>query len=253
MKKTRVLFAFCVLSNFALSSLGYSQTTALDEIVVTGARRPDLKIPATSLKRQADFLLLQVEVRNDSRDYKTRRDEIYATLRAILAAAEKDKSIDLSVVRDEVFVLPLKLDDTTLNFTDQGIGGTLETTINVKTPIGAAFTDGAVLIAKLKNFVSGIKATGRTTLNDEEETQVSVVNIAQYRDPVIQLFADDVKKITAALGGDYRVVINGLDQPIHWIRSGTLDVTIFVPYEYDVVPTSIASYSGKAVSRNDDD
>jgi hypothetical protein len=223
------------------SCVAYAQT-GLEEIVVTAAKREGIRIPATSVKRQADFLLLQVEISNDSRDYRTRRDEIYATLRAVLAAAERDKTIELSVIREDSIVLPLKLDDATLNFEDQGIGGTLDTTISIKTPIGTGSTDGAVLIAKLKTFVSSIKPTGRTTLEEESETQVSVVNIAQYRDPVIQLFANDVRKITSALGGDYRVVIRGLDQPIEWIRSGTLEVTIFVPYGYDVVPTSISSY-----------
>ena len=244
----RIAFTSFVL--LITCSVAYAQV-AIDEIVVTGARRTEIHIPATSLKRQADYLLLQVEVNNDSRDYKTRRDEIYATLRAMQAAAEKDKAIELSLIRDESTVLPLKLDDTTLNFEDNGVGGRLSTTINIKTPIGPG-SDGAVLIAKLKDFVSDIKPTGRTTLYDEDETQVSVVNIGQYRDPVIQLFADDVKKITNALGGDYRVVIRGLDQPIQWVRSGTLDVTIFVPYGYDVVPTSISSYTPKIDTRDDD-
>lgn len=226
--------------------------TALEEIVVTAAKISEVRIPATSLKRQADYLLLQVEVSNDSRDYKTRRNEIYTTLRAMRTAADADKAIELSLIRDDNIVLPLKLDDTTLNFEDSGVGGTLETVINIKTPIGPN-ADGAVLIAKLKNFVSGIKPAGRTKLDDDDETQVSVVNIAQYRDPVIQSFAEDVKKITSALGGDYRVVIRGLDQPIQWIRSGTLDVTIFVPYQYDVVPTSISSYTPSGLPRGYED
>lgn len=232
-----LLLALSIASGAAHAQSG------LEEIVVTGARREDVSIPATSLKRQADFLLLQVQISNDSRDYKIRRDEIYETLRAVLAAADRDRAIELSVIREDNIVLPLKLEDTTLNFENSGVGGTLETTISIKTPIGSGAADGAALIAKLKNFVSGIKPAGRTTLNEDEATQVSVVNIVQYRHPVIQLFADDVKKITSALGGDYRVVIRGLDQPIQWVRSGTLDVTIFVPYHYDIVPTSISSYS----------
>ena len=216
--------------------------SGVEEIVVTGAKREGIHVTSASLKRQADFLLLQVEVSNDSRDYKIRRDEIYATLRAILAAAAADRAVELSVVREDNIVLPLKLDDTTLNFKNNGVGAALQTTISIKTPIGSGAADGAALIAKLKNFVSSIKPVGRTTLNEDEETQVSMVNIVQYRDPVIQLFANDVKKVTTALGGDYRVVIRGLDQPIQWVRSGTLDVTIFVPYKYDIVPTSISSY-----------
>ena len=241
-----------LLSLLGISAAVHAQSE-ISEVVVTGSLINErARIPATSLKRHADFLLLEVVVSNDSREYRTRRSEIYATLRDVLAAAERDKAIELSVLRDESIVLPLKLDDATLNFEDEGSGGTLDTTITVKTRIESGSADGAALIAKLKGFVASIKPTGRTTLREEEGTQVSVVNIAQYRDPVIELFAGDVKKITAALGGDYRVVISGLDQPIQWVRGGTLEVIIFVPYTYDVVPTSISSYSPRPV-KNDDD
>jgi len=85
----------------------------LEEIVVTGSRGESSAIPGTSLKRPGDFILLMVEVSNDSRDAKTRKEEIVATLRAMLAAAAKDKSIELSVIGDNNLVLPLKLDSAT--------------------------------------------------------------------------------------------------------------------------------------------
>jgi len=236
----KILFSIIVLLIVAAARADDS----LEEIVVTGMRAANQQLPATSLKKQADYLLLRVDVTNDSREYKIRREEIYATLRAMAASASKDKTIELSIIREDKLVLPLKLDDTTLNFTSRGQNETLSTTINVKTRIGSVTADAPALIAKLKNFVSSVKPVGRTKIDDEEETQVSVVNISQYRDPVIQLFANDVKKVTAALG-DYRVVVRGLDNPIQWVRDGTLDVTIFVPYEYDVVPTTISSYTSQ--------
>jgi hypothetical protein len=228
----------------------------VEEIVVTGSRIEARHIPATSIKRHADFLLLTVEVSNDSHNQKTRRDEILATLRAMLAAAEQDKSIELSVIRDDNVVLPLKLDDATLDFSAEseagdGDGGSLETTISVKIPIEPNVQNGAALVEKLKKFVAGIKPAGRTDVSDDDETQVSVVNVAQYREPAIRLFADDVKRITSALGGDYRIVARGLDQPIQWVRDGTLDVVIFVPYQYDVVPTTISSYIPSPISVRD--
>ena len=55
-----------------------------------------------------------------------------------------------------------------------------------------------------------------------------------------------MKKVTAALGADYKVVTQGIDQPIRWVRSGMLEVTIFVPYSYDVIPASMTSYTRHA-------
>jgi hypothetical protein len=59
---------------------------------------------------------------------------------------------------------------------------------------------------------------------------------------VIELFAADVKKVTSALGPDYKVVAHGIDLPIEWLRVGMLEVTIFVPYRYEVLPASVTSY-----------
>jgi hypothetical protein len=238
MKHSRWVFAI----SFFFAAPAFAQSVSLEEVVVTGARSAEVRLPATSVKRQADFLLLQVEVSNDSRDRKLRRDEIYTTLRAMMDAAARDKSIELSVIREDNIVLPFKLTDATLGFRESS-GDSLSTTISVKTPIDPAVTNGAILVEKLKDFAAGIKTAGRTVLLDDNETQVSVVNIAQYRDQVIQLFSGDVKKVTAALGGDYRVVVRGLDQPIRWVRDGTLGVIIFVPYAYDIVPTTISSYT----------
>jgi hypothetical protein len=235
---------------------GLSGAQGLEEIVVTGSRIQARHIPATSIKRHADFLLLNVDVSNDSRGYSTRRDEILGTLRAMLAAAEQDRAIELSIIRDDNVVLPLQLDDATLDFSsgdgdDSEVNGTLQTTISVKIPIDPSASNGAALIGRLKKFVAGIKPIGRTIVSDDEQTQVSLVNVAQYREPAIRLFADDVRRITTALGGDYRIVARGLDQPIQWVRDGTLDVVIFVPYVYDVVPTTISSYIPSPITVRD--
>jgi len=213
----------------------------LEEIVVTASREA-ARIPGTSLKRPGDFILLEVAVRNDSRDAETRKKEIYDTLRAVIAAASKDQSIELSVIGDNGLVLPLKLDSATLVLTRDKLPDTSVTTISVKTRIPARIGNSSALVAKLKDFVSGIKPVGRTLIDKDGDVEISIVNPAQYRDRVIELFAEDVKKVTSALGPDYKVVAHGIDSPIQWVRSGMLEVSIFAPYGYDVLPASVTSY-----------
>ena len=229
----------------ALSLLGSGAALAQDaeEIVVTGVRASNSSVPGTSLKRPGDFILLMVDVSNDSRDAKTRKEEIEATLRAMLAAANKDKSIELSVIGDNNLVLPLKIDSATLNLVNGKKADTSETTISVKTRIPQTVGNSSALVARLKDFASGIKPVGRTLIDDDDEFVISIVNPAQYRDRVIELFAADVKKVTAAMGPDYKVVASGIDGPIEWVRDGMLEVTIFVPYSYDVLPASFTSYA----------
>jgi hypothetical protein len=214
---------------------------SLEEIVVTASSEAG-RIPGTSLKRPGDFILLEVAVRNDSRDAETRKKEIYDTLRAAIAAASKDQSIELSVIGDNGLVLPLKLDSATLVLTRDKLPDTSVTTISVKTRIPARIGNSSALVAKLKDFVSGIKPVGRTLIDKDGDIEISIVNPAQYRDRVIELFAEDVKKVTSALGADYKVVAHGIDSPIQWVRSGMLEVSIFAPYGYDVLPASVTSY-----------
>jgi len=236
MKNKKLILAAALLVSAAASA------QSLEEVVVTGIRADSSAIPGTSLKRPGDFILLMVEVSNDSRDDKTRKDEIEATLRAMLAAAAKDKSIELSVIGDNNLVLPLKLDSATLNLVGGKRPDTSEATISVKTRIPQTVGNSSALVAKLKDFASGIKPVGRTIIDGDGAFEISIVNPAQYRDRVVELFAADVKKVTGALGPDYKVVARGIDHPIEWVRDGMLEVTIFVPYSYDVLPASVTSY-----------
>jgi hypothetical protein len=225
--------------------LGAGQAFAQDveEVVVTGSRGEGAAVPGTSLKRPGDFLLLSVEVSNDSRDAKTRDSEIKETLRAMLSAAGRDKSIELSVIGDNNLVLPLRLDSGTLTLANGKRPDTSETTINVKTRIPASVANSSALVAKLRDFVKGIKPVGRTIVDGDGDFEISLVKPAQYRDEVVGLFAGDVKKVTAALGPDYKVIVHGIDKPIQWVRDGMLDVTIFVPYNYVILPATVSGYT----------
>ena len=237
--KTRVTFLLGMLLAARLACAEDS----LEEVVVTGMRNAEAAIPGTSFKRPGDFILLMVEVSNDSRDEKTRKSEIEATLRAMIAAAGKDKSIELSVIGDNNLVLPLKLDSATLQLVNGKRSDTSQATISVKTRIPAQVGNSSALVAKLKDFAAGIKPAGRTIIDGDGEFEISIVNPMQYRDRVIELMAADVKKVTAALGPDYKVVLRGIDHPIQWVRDGMLELTIFVPYSYDVLPASLTAYA----------
>ena len=146
------------------------------------------------------------------------------------------------MIGDNNLVLPLKLDSATLSLVGGQRPDTSITTISVKTRIPATVGNSSALVAKLRDFAKGIKPVGRTIVEEDGDFEISIVNPAQYRDRVIELFAADVKKVTASLGPDYKVVARGIDQPIEWVRAGMLEVNIFVPYRYDVLPVSVTSY-----------
>lgn len=239
---SRAAFPQRLVLGLWLCSVSWSSLAqGLDEIVVTGSRSEGGSMPGTFLRKTGDFLLLQVNVRNDTREAPARKEEIYATLRNALANASRDGSIELSVIDESDLVIPLKVDSATVVLRPGDRPDTSTTRISVKTRIPATGANGQALISKLKDFTAGIKVAGRTTLDPDGSVDISIVSPHRYRDEIIALYAADAKKVTAALGEDYKIVTTGIDRPVEWVRIGLLELGLFVPYSYQVVPTSIQS------------
>jgi hypothetical protein len=230
-----------IVGFLAFGSTSFAQ--GVDEIIVTAARTDSGdSMPGTFLRKTGDFLLLQVDVRNDTREADARKEEIYTTLRTALAAARRAGDIELSVVDESDLVIPLKVDSATVLLRPGDRPDTSVTRISVKTPIPKQGANGQELISKLKDFVAGIKETGRTRLSADGDVNISVVAPHTYRDEIIALYAADAKKVTGALGDEYKVVTQGIDRPVRWVRMGLLELALFVPYRYDVLPTSVNTY-----------
>lgn len=224
-------------------STASAQEGGFEEVVVTGLRTSeDVSMPGTFLRKTGDFLLLQVAVNNDTREEKGRKDEIYATLKAALAAAKRDGTIELSVIDENELVIPLKVDSATVVLRPGSRPDTSTTRISVKTKISGSGADGQALISKLKDFVSNLKMTGRTTFDVDGDVDISIVGPHQYRDDIIALYAADAKKITGSLGEDYKVVTTGIDRPVQWVRMGLLELALFVPYEFAVLPSTVHTF-----------
>jgi hypothetical protein len=213
----------------------------LEEIVVTGSRVD--AGPGVFLRRHADFLLLEVRVTNDTREEDGREDEIYRTLRNALTAADRQKDIQISVVSDDGLVYPLKPENYRIDLSPGTRPDTSTATISMKTPVPAAGADGQALVNKLREFVTELPVTGRTELDPVGDVQISVVDPHQYRGAIIELVAGDVRSVTTALGGEYRVVVEGIDRPVEWFRLGLLDLGLYVPYAYTVIPQSVTSFA----------
>jgi len=222
-----------------LAAAAFAQS-GVEEIVVTATREESPR-PGTYLRRTGDFLLLTVYVINDTRETEGRKREIYETLRGALASARRDGGIELSVVEGEI-VIPLRVDSATVVLADGGRPDTSATTISVKTRIPAKNADGQALISQLRDFVAAIKPVGRTQLQPDGDVDISVVGPDQYRGEILQRFAEEARSVTAALGPDYRVLARGIDRPVEWTRLGLLELALYVPYSYEVLPSHLTMY-----------
>ncbi|MEP3889855.1 MAG: hypothetical protein ABJN69_05260 [Hellea sp.] len=227
-------------------------SAAQDEIVVTATRRISSNAslgtssknfgPGIFIEKRGDFLLLEVKIENDSREYSTRLKEIGQTVDKFIAAAKDNPAIELSIVDDSSFVRPLTRD----NFSDNiGFGSRPDTSVailKVKTQIPERVEDSYKIAQMLSEFVDAIEEEDRTTINSYDKISVSVVNPYQYRKDVIKKVVEEINVITEGLGPDYRVVLTGLDKELTWTRSGDLKLAFFLPYSYDIIPNTLHSY-----------
>jgi len=214
----------------------------IEEIVVTGSYI-ESAIPGTQVRRKGDNLLLRVNITNDSREKQQRESEIHATLKKAVASAQKARGIELSTASDSGFVIPLTSSNYQIELLDGDRPDTSKSSFLAKSPIPPDVTDGEALVVKLKRFVAGLELDGRTEVYVDTDVNVSVVNPQQYRSSIIDLMAKDVETVTTALGEGYKVVLVGVDQQVEWAKIGSLDVAIYIPYNYVVLPASITSFS----------
>ena len=184
-----------------------AEAQELEEIVVTGTLAGS-DVPGKHLRRDADNLLLRVQIVNDSRDEDQREDEIHKTLLSAINAASKNSRIELSTVSASGFVLPLNESNYRIDLENGNRPDTSEAYFRAKSAVTASTGDGEAQVLELKRFVSGLKMVGRTQVFVSGDVEVSIVNPNQYRAEAIKLFAEDVGSVTSALGSDnYRVIV----------------------------------------------
>jgi hypothetical protein len=235
-----------------------------ENIVVTGSRISKrlgdaYPIPQIGVRRRADFLIRSLTVACDTRELGAREDELTKTLRSMLAAAGRDKSIVLSrfVALDSdadrygdgdktagTIVVPFTDADITGRF-DSGYQGRTDTSyvsLLIKTPVSDSDTLASA-VGRIEKFVKSVDHVGRSTVDLGDDDVLSVVNPAQYRGPIFEAMSEDAKARIAALGTGYAARFEGIENKVSWYRSDVLDVTLFIPHKLAIVPAGSAAAS----------
>lgn len=238
MIKTAALLAMA-LGLAVSASPTVAQDGAMDEIVVTGSRAiewdPD-DVPVMQLALRADNLIVEIVAVNDTREGMQRRDELIESLRGMARAAEGLADIDLSIEDDGALVslTPSMVSTLTLGV-DPGRSDTSRATLIVKTPIRADDTLDAAS-KRIEDFVEGARMTGRTLVSVSGDWELSIINPAQYRMPILELIADDARTTAGRFGPEYAVQVEGMSNRVTWRQSGPLDLSLFIPYELTITP-----------------
>jgi hypothetical protein len=217
----------------ALASPAFAQD---EEIIVTGSRRAisyeDLVAPTVSLNRRADFLVVSLDINNDTRDYSQRLGEIREALRGLSARARQG-AVSLAIVDEDVgIVRPFSLAAAEDLIRSGRRTDTSSLTIRLRTAIGEGDTlEG--LLERIEAFVDSAPKPGRTEM-EIGESQLTMVGVDRYREQLLQAIASDGRRAAELFGPADAVSVGGLQNQVAWLRTGDLELTLFIPYTLDV-------------------
>jgi hypothetical protein len=222
---------------FFVSVAGVSDAWAQDEeIVVTASRRAAsyqaLVPPTASLKRRADFAVVALQIRNDTRDQSQRLGEMREALRGLQSRA-RPGVVTLAIVDDDVgIVRPFSLAAAEDLIRADRRADTSIITIRLRTPIGESDTLESVQ-QRVEAFVTQAPKPGRTEM-EIGESQLTMVGVDRYREQLLQAIAQDGTRAAGLFGDGYAVSVSGLESQVAWLRTGDLELTLFIPYALTV-------------------
>jgi len=217
-------------------------TADVEEIVVTGSRiasqdydaDENTPPPYVQITRRADNLIVTVRVTCDTRDDAQRLNELRQTLASMGRAAAQSPQIELGV-GDSIIS---RFDETGLDAlirTDPARVQVSYADFIVKTAIQPTDTfDGAS--GRIKAFVKAIHGVGRTEALIVGDFELTIKAPERYRPDVLAAISADARTTAAAFGPEYAVHVDGMDHRLTWLKSGPLDLSLFIPYRLAVTP-----------------
>lgn len=238
----RIIIAM-ILSLGCLPGWAFAQ---MDEIVVTATRissGSDYEQPHVTMKRRPDNVVLSVSVICDTRDASKRLRELEATMVDVIKTAKAKPAIELGILVEReddngneiTFVNPYNPE----KFGDYVSSGYRADTnairLVLKTKVTNAYNKEEDALAVLEDFIESVKTTGRTEIVSTNDPVLSIIKPGQYRYDIVSKIAKDANRVAKAFGPDYHVSVDGLESPIIFYQTGDLELTLYIPYGFDVV------------------
>ncbi|HYD86975.1 MAG TPA: hypothetical protein VEA80_05845 [Vitreimonas sp.] len=228
-----------IAAALTVASIGgaFAQDEA-EEIIVTGARLEryeSLVLPAVTMTRRADAVLASATIWSDSRDLQLRSREIRATLED-MARRARASDVTISLQQDDV-LRPFTVDLAMRLLTYGGRADSSQVVVQLRTATRGSSDTLDAARGRFNQFVESIAENGRASVDfDEDELQLTVIDLPQYRAPLMQAIVADGRSVAASMGEGFRPEIAGLESPVAFRRSGDLDLTLFINYTLRVVP-----------------
>ena len=218
-----------------------------DEIVVTASKRMadnGYEEPHIVMRRRPDNVILSVSVVCDTRDAVKRLRELEKTMVDVIEKSRAHPAIELGILIEREdddgneisFIRPYEH----AKFGDYVSGGYRADTSAIELVLKTRVVDGYKTeedaMTVLNKFIESVSTTGRTEVVSDDDPILSIISPKQYRYDIIRDIAADANKVSQSFGANYRVQVDGLEAPLVFYQTGELELTLYVPYGFDVVP-----------------
>lgn len=213
-----------------------------EAIVVTGTRlarhdfeaMAEMPMPHVTLRKRADSVVVDLYVRNDTRDANQRAAEMRQALRGLEARARAGGVTLALIDATSGIVRPFSMEIAERSISNGGAPDTSMLAIHLRTNVQQNDTLDTIN-ARIRNFVEAAPHPGRTELTPGTVNLV-LNNPEQYHAPLVTQISAEGRAITEQLGAGYGVSVTGLERQVSWKRTGELELTLFLPYTLMVVP-----------------
>jgi hypothetical protein len=202
-----------------------------EEVVVTGSRLAyysSIAVPHVFVTRRADFAIVEVDLRNDTRAADMRRGELVEALNRLQAAAARANMTLALVDDDNGIVRQYTLAGAQQSMESGGRTDTTQLEIRVRTAVASGDTLDSIH-DRVAHFVEALPKPGRVELT-VGRTDLTMVNLEQYRDGMVRDILAEGRALSAQVGGAQQVGVGGLESQVAFHRTGDMDLVLFLPY-----------------------
>jgi hypothetical protein len=203
---------------------------ALDVIVVTGSRigSQELgKTPAVSITRPGDYLVQNIELYNDSRDPEMRRKELHDTIANMLATSGSRYTLLHNGAYRSVLTRgnhSIEPDE------DDSRDDSSVIALQVRTDLGGDPAKADAVIRAMREYIRDTRRAGRTVIELDGDSGLAMQRPERFRAELVQAIAHDAERMSAAMGMECQVAVEGLGQRIEWQRASAAELLLYIPY-----------------------
>jgi hypothetical protein len=86
---------------------------------------------------------------------------------------------------------------------------------------------------RINGFVDQAPKPGRTEM-EVGASELTMVGVDRYREQLLQAIAQDGRRAADLFGDGYAAAVSGLESQVAWLRTGDLELTLFIPYALTV-------------------